>query len=373
MVDISRYWENWQEEVDSAAQYRAMSTREKNPKIAKIYQNLASVEEKHASFWERQLEKAGQRLKPRKPSWRSRFLIGITTIFGPKMILPTVASSEHEGRNNYDHQEETKATTMAQQERWHSKVLHQLVHTSHDGMRGAYLAKIEGRHRLLEGNTLRAAVLGVNDGLCSNLSLVMGVAGASIPAHSILLTGIAGMVAGASSMALGEWISVKSSKEMSEREIRIEANELDSDPEGEGEELQLIYESKGIEPAEAKKIASQMMSDKVVALDTLTREELGIDPNDPGGSPSAAAASSFVLFTLGAIVPVIPYFFWNSWPAIAVSIAISALALFVVGSIITIFTGKSVWISGGRQLLFGLLAACFTFGVGKLIGTVAFS
>ena len=154
---------------------------------------------------------------------------------------------------------------------------------------------------------LRAAVLGANDGLCSNLSLVMGVAGASISRHGILITGVAGLIAGAFSMALGEWVSVTSARELAEREIRIESSELQEDPKGEGEELQLIYESKGLSGDEAKRVVDQMLSDKTATLDALAREELGIDPTELGGSAYEAALASFMLFALGAIVPILPF------------------------------------------------------------------
>src|SRR5262249_45989760 len=154
---------------------------------------------------------------------------------------------------------------------------------------------------------LRAAVLGANDGLCSNLSLVMGVAGAAVDARGILVTGLAGLLAGSCSMALGEWISVTSSRELAEREIRIEASELAEDPTGEGEELKLIYEAKGLSPGDADTVVSQLLKDRSTALDALTREELGVEPGDLGGSAWEAAATSFLLFALGAVVPIVPF------------------------------------------------------------------
>ena len=218
------------------------------------------------------------------------------------------------------------------------------------------------------GNALRAAVLGANDGLCSNLSLVMGVAGASVGSHGLLVTGVAGLLAGACSMALGEWVSVTSSRELAQREIRIETGELTEDPEGEGDELKLIYEAKGLSPSEAEAMVKHLLADRSSAIDTLAREELGIDPNRLGGSAREAALTSFVLFAIGALVPILPFFVLRGSLAVAVSVAVSALCLFGIGAAITIFTGAPVWRSGGRQLLLGLAAAGVTFGLGRLIG-----
>src|SRR2546422_661012 len=259
---------------------------------------------------------------------------------------------------------------MPAHERWHAKVLKQLVTSQPRGLEGSFLGRLEGRHRSVGGNALRAAVLGANDGLCSNLSLVMGVAGASVDSPGILVTGLAGLLAGACSMALGEWVSVMSARELAEREIRIESSELREDPEGEGEELKLIYEAKGLSPSEAETMVRRLLADRATAIDALAREELGIDPKDLGGSPWEAAAASFVLFAIGAVVPILPFVVMRGTLAVASSVVVSGLALFGIGGAITIFTGKPVWQSGGRQLLLGLAAAGVTFAVGKLIGVV---
>jgi VIT1/CCC1 family predicted Fe2+/Mn2+ transporter len=268
----------------------------------------------------------------------------------------------------YVTQKETEGTPLTADEHLHDRMLDEILAVDTKGASGSYLAELEGRHKSVGGNTLRAAVLGANDGLCSNLSLVMGVAGASLNNHLLLLTGLAGLLAGAFSMALGEWISVKSSQELAEREIQIESEEFDLNPQAEREELQLIYESKGMKPAEAKALAAHMTENKTRAMDALTREELGINPDEKGGSPTMAALSSFALFSLGAIVPVFPFFFWSGPQAVATSAACSALALFLFGAAGTIFTGKPVWFAGTRQLVLGLLAAGITFGLGHLLG-----
>ncbi|HSB67018.1 MAG TPA: VIT1/CCC1 transporter family protein, partial [Anaerolineales bacterium] len=202
----------------------------------------------------------------------------------------------------------------------------------------------------------------------SIFSLVMGVAGAELSNKVILVTGFAGMLAGAISMALGEWLSVQSSRELYTHQIGIEKQELASAPEEEAEELALIYEARGVPQAEAQRMAQHIISDPGSALDTLAREELNVDPAELGGSAWEAAISSFLLFSLGAIIPIIPYTFLTGTPGILVSMIFSAIGLFVVGAAITLFTGRSVLSSGFRQVLFGLIAAGITFGIGRLVG-----
>ena len=366
--DARRYLENWQDEVDSAAEYRAMTASEPDPRLAKVYSNLAAMEEGHIAFWEERLRGVGAEVPPRRASWRSRVLAGIARRLGPDLVLATIAAKEAVDQNGYMNQPETAGTRMPAHERWHAKVLNQLVATQPRGLQGSFLGRLEGRHRSVGGNALRAAVLGANDGLCSNLALVMGVAGASIDNHAILITGLAGLLAGACSMALGEWVSVTSSRELAQREIRIEASELREDPEGEGEELKLIYEAKGLSPKEAETMARRLLSDRTTAIDALAREELGIDPKELGGSAWEAAVSSFVLFALGAVVPILPFLILRGTLAVAASALLSALGLWALGTAITVFTGTPVWRSGGRQVVLGLAAAGLTFGIGRLIG-----
>ncbi len=366
--DARRYLENWQDEVDSAAEYRAMTASEPDPRLAKVYSNLAAMEEGHIAFWEERLRGVGAKVPPRRASWRSRVLAAIARRLGPDLVLATIAAKEAVDQNGYMNQPETAGTRMPAHERWHAKVLNQLVATQPRGLQGSFLGRLEGRHRSVGGNALRAAVLGANDGLCSNLALVMGVAGASIDNHAILITGLAGLLAGACSMALGEWVSVTSSRELAQREIRIEASELREDPEGEGEELKLIYEAKGLSPKEADTMARRLLSDRTTAIDALAREELGIDPKELGGSAWEAAVSSFVLFALGAVVPILPFLILRGTLAVAASALLSALGLWALGTAITVFTGTPVWRSGGRQVVLGLAAAGLTFGIGRLIG-----
>jgi VIT1/CCC1 family predicted Fe2+/Mn2+ transporter len=235
-------------------------------------------------------------------------------------------------------------------------------------MPGAEVAQLEGRHRTAGGNALRAAVLGANDGLVSNLALVMGVAGAELPARTILITGFAGLLAGSFSMALGEWLSVQSSRELYEHQIRTEAAEIEASPEEEAEELALIYEARGMDRTQSETLARRILQDPEGALDVMAREELGIDPSQLGGSPWVAAFTSFILFSTGALVPVLPFLFARGAPAVMASLAISALALFGLGAGITLFTARPAVRSGLRSVLFGLVAAAGTYAIGRLIG-----
>jgi VIT1/CCC1 family predicted Fe2+/Mn2+ transporter len=235
-------------------------------------------------------------------------------------------------------------------------------------MEGGLLARLEGRHRAVGGNALRAAVLGANDGLVSVLSLVMGVAGAHSSNTAILVAGVAGTLAGACAMAMGEWLSVQSARELAQRQIAIESDELREAPEEEQEELALIYQAKGLRKEEAETLAAKLMADKENVLDTLAREELGLDPAELGGSAWEAAITSFVLFFAGAIAPVAPFLFLSGGAAIATSLAASGVALFIIGAAITLLTGRGVLYSGLRQLLIGMAAAAVTFGIGRLIG-----
>jgi len=225
------------------------------------------------------------------------------------------------------------------------------------------------QHRAGSGNALRAAVLGANDGLVSNLSLVMGVAGASLGSTEILITGLAGLIAGSCSMAMGEWISVTSARELFARELRVERRELRDAPQAEHDELVEIYRMKGLDSRLADQVATALMSNPESALDTHAREELGIDPKELGGSAVQAAGTSFVLFCAGAIPPVAPFAFLDGDTAVITSIALSSVVLFAIGAAITRLTGRSRWFSGLRQLVIGLAAAAVTYGVGAIIGT----
>jgi len=366
--ELAQYRENLQDELDAVALYEALAANETNPKIAEVYRRLATTEQGHADAWAERLRAAGAAVSPPRPSWRPRVLGWCARRFGNQMVLPSLASQERDNAARYAEQPGAETAQMVGHEQTHARLLQQISQTSGSGMEGGKLAQLEGRHRSAGGNALRAAVLGASDGLLSNFNLVMGVAGAQMTSGRILLTGLAGLLAGAISMALGEWISVQSSRELYQKQIRTERDEIAMAPEEELEELVLIYQARGLDETAARELAGRIMSDKEPALDALVRDALGIDPEELGGSAWEAAFTSFFLFAVGAIVPVIPYLFLEGILAIVLSVVLSAGALFVIGAAITLFTGRSVLYSGLRQILFGLASAAAVFLVGHLIG-----
>jgi VIT1/CCC1 family predicted Fe2+/Mn2+ transporter len=364
--DAARYRDNRQDEMNSAALYRTFAALEPQTQLAQLYERLATVEERHARFWEQYLRAAGESVPPPRPSWRARVLIWLAKRFGPQWILPTIATFECVDRHMYDRRPEAQQTRLPVDERSHARLLSAIVGKT--GIEGNALARLEGRHRAIGGNALRAAVLGANDGLVSNLSLVMGVEGAALSGPTILVTGLAGLLAGACSMAMGEGLSVQSARELNQQQLATEAEEIEQVPEEEQQELALIYEAKGLTEDEATAIAAKLMAEKDSALDALAREELGIDPQELGSSAWAAAGTSFVLFAGGALVPVVPFLYLTGTSAVVVSLLVSALALFLVGAAITLFTGRSVLATGLRQWLLGAVAAGVTYGIGRLLG-----
>ncbi len=364
---ISRFRDNLQGEVDSAGLYRALSESEPDPHLAEVYRRLAAVEEAHAEYWRAQLQRVGARAGRLEIGWRARALAWLARRFGPQFVLPTISTLEQRDVGLYDKQPEAVAGGLPDAERSHNRIVQRIAASVPGGLSGGTLARLEGRHRM-GGNALRAAVLGANDGLVSNLSLVMGAAGALTSSATVLVVGLAGLVAGACSMAIGEWLSVTSSRELNQRQIDVEADELARMPQEETEELALIYQAKGLDEKQARALAEKLMSQKDTALDTLVREELGIDPEELGGSAWTAAASSFFLFAAGAIFPVLPYFWLSGYAALGASLALSGAALVATGTVTSLFTGRGILLSAGRQLLLGLAAAALTYGVGRLAG-----
>ena len=365
MSQIQRYRDNLQDEIDGAALYAALSRYERDPERRDVFMQLADAEDEHADVWREKLMASGVRNIPSTPSLKTRLLIRLAHHFGPRFVLPVVAANEYSDRNKYARQPD--AAAMSADEHGHAAVIRAAA--GHGGpVDGNDIAGTERWHRGGSGNELRAAVLGVNDGLVSNFCLVMGVAGAGAASNSVLLTGVAGLVAGALSMALGEWLSVTNARELARTQIDKEAEELEQTPEAERKELALIYQAKGIEREQAWLIATKVMENRDTALETLAREELGIDPSELGGNPWSAAGVSLLLFALGAIFPVAPFVWLENSSGIMASIALSLLGLGAVGMVTSLFNGRSFAYSAVRQILFGGAAAAITFGVGVLFG-----
>ena len=354
-----------QDELDTATLYETLAAGERDGRIAEVYRRLAATERRHAEHWTVKLRETGVAVPAFRPSWRTRALVWLARRFGAGTVLSVIANQEQADARKYAGVAD-RAPGMDSDERGHARALRAIA--GDGGAEGPFLARLEGRHRSTAGNALRAAVLGANDGLVSNLSLVMGVAGANLAAREITITGLAGLLAGAGSMALGEWLSVQSSRELYEKQIAVEAAEIRANPAEEAEELALIYQAKGLSEDHAREVASRLMESESSALDTLAREELGIDPNELGGSALQAAVTSFILFAIGAILPVAPFFLLSGQVAVIASLGASAVGLFAIGGGITLLTGRSVWFSGGRQVAVGLGAAALTFAIGHLIG-----
>jgi len=363
-ADIDRWRRNLQGEVDGALVYEAMAANAGDDRLAQLYRRFSESEARHAALWRDRLADAGAGTDM-APSARARILAAIARRGGAGVVAPIIAGQERAGRAMYDDQPEAAGTTLPAEERSHAR----LLQTVTGGATGGVLGRFEGRHRAIGGNALRAAVLGANDGLVSNFSLVMGVAGASTGGSPVLVAGLAGLLAGSLSMALGEWLSVQSARELYANQIATEASELEMFPREEEEELRLIYEAKGLGEAQARDLAHRLMTgERGQLLDTLAREELGIDPEELGGSPWVAAATSFALFAVGALVPVLPFLFVRGVTGIVLSAAFAGAMLFLLGAGITVVTGRNAFRAGVRQLAFGLAAAAITFGIGSLVG-----
>ncbi len=366
--DIGRYRANYLAEQEGSELYQSLAKTERDTHLAELYRRMAETEQRHAAVWAEYIRRAGEPVPTYTPGWRIRMIIWLAQRFGVNSVLPMVSSMERGASHDYDEQPEARAVGMPKDERSHERLFRSVQITGGGGIAGPVLARFEGRHRGTGGNALRAAVLGASDGLTTNLSLVMGVAGANLPGHAILFTGIAGMLAGALSMSIGEWLSVQSARELYTHQIAVERQELAEMPEEEREELALIYEAKGIDQETAGRMADRIMGQGEAALDTLAREELGIDPEELGGSAWVASIMSFMLFAVGAVIPVIPFAFGSGLIAVLVSLALGILGFFIIGVGITLTTGAPLLKSAGRQVLLGLAAAAITFGLGSLVG-----
>lgn len=355
-------------ERQSAALYRGLAEGATGER-RQVFTELAEVELRHAAHWADKLTEIGEAVPPvTKPGVRTRFLSWLARRFSVDAVLPFVERAEHADAGLYDDDPDA-AAGMAIDERSHARVLTRLRgkgdDVSDDDPRS--ITRRERWHRGDRSGTLRAAVFGVNDGLVSNTSLVMGFAGSGAGRTTVLFAGLAGLLAGAFSMAAGEYISMRSQREAYEREISLEEEELRDDPEAETEELALIYRAKGLDREEAEEVAKTIMKDREAALDTMAREELGLDP-DELGSPWGAAFSSLFAFALGAVVVVLPYAVGSGLAALVAAIGLAAAALFAVGASIGLLNGRSAVRSGARQLLVGGVAALIVFGIGHLIG-----
>jgi VIT1/CCC1 family predicted Fe2+/Mn2+ transporter len=310
------------------------------------------------------LERNGVRdLTPPRRSLRTRILTRLARRFGSDSVLPIVLRQEASNAERY-RRFAAATSVMADQEALHSKTLAALTGEG----QGGQIRSSEVRHRSGAGGWLRAAVFGFNDGLVSNLGLVTGAAGGANHGRFVMLVGLVGLLAGSFSMASGEWLSVTSQRELYERELAIEREELEHLPDEEAHELELIYRAKGVPRAQAAALVGRLMAHPDIALETLAREELGLDPNRLG-SPWLAAGSSIAAFALGAVIPLVPYLIGSGTVALLASLALSAVALMGVGVLTSVFTARGPVRTGLRTVTIGAVIAALTFGLGKLVGT----
>jgi VIT1/CCC1 family predicted Fe2+/Mn2+ transporter len=335
---------SWREEKQSAWLYRALAKAEKDTRIAALFVSLAQTAEAQSQLWAETAGRYGTPLPADfQPSRRARLVAQLAGRIGPRRMRPALAALKIRGLSAY-----TAALSG------------HLLPTE--------LAQIGVEHKSIGGGNLRAAIFGVNDGLVSNASLILGVVGAQASTSTVLATGIAGLLAGALSMAAGEYVSVRSQRELFEYQIGLEADELKKYPEAEAEELALIYIARGMDPNQARSFARQLVSNPAQALDVLAREELGLNPDDLG-SPVGAAVFSFCAFTLGALVPLLPFFLGSALPNAAyLGTGLAAAGLFGTGSAMSLFTGRNPWLGGARMLAIGAAAGATVFAIGALIG-----
>ena len=361
-ADVDRYRQNYIVEMDGIALYRSMAAAEDDRQRAAIFEKLAQNEERHAQRWAKLIQSGGGSVPAHKPSARVRLLGWMARQFGTRRVVPIISSMEARDEAGYMRQPE--AAGLPAEERAHSRTLLAMEGktSGQDSIAGA-----ERWHTTATGGGLRAAVFGVNDGLLSNFSLVMGFAGAEAKPEYIILAGVAGLLAGSFSMAAGEYVSMRAQREVFEQQIAIEKEELEMSPREEEEELSLIYQAKGIPEHEASRLARRIIQNPKTAIDTLAREELGLDPSGLG-SPWTAAMSSFFAFVAGAFVPVAPYLLTSGTKAWIASALLSFCALFSVGAVLSIFTARGPLRSGARMLAIGLLVSAITYSVGWLFG-----
>lgn len=362
---VKRWRDMLASERDAAALYSRLADAETGER-QEIFRELASIELKHAAHWEDKLREAGADVPAAGgPSLRTRLIGTAARRLSVETVLPMIERAEKADAGTYDNDPDA-APGMAADERSHARTLAHLLDRGRPDPQ-AQIRRRESWHRSDRSGALRAGVFGVSDGLVSNTALVMGFAGSGTSRTVTLLAGIAGLLAGSFSMAAGEYISMSSQREMYEREISLEQAELEEKPEEEHAELVLIYRAKGLSKPEAEQLADRIMADRSVALDTLAREELGLDP-DELGSPWGAAFSSLFAFAIGAFVVIIPYLAGSGKAALLTAIVLAVAALFGVGASIGALNGRGVLRSGLRQVIAGVIAAAVTFGVGHLIG-----
>ncbi|HEY8167426.1 MAG TPA: VIT1/CCC1 transporter family protein [Candidatus Limnocylindrales bacterium] len=379
--DEARSIANLKLERDALNLYERLAEIDREPRRSAAFRAIAANERRHADIWAERLRAEGARVPEHDgPRMRVRFILLAARVFGTAAVSDLVRSLEGDEEDAYLAQDSPEVAAIIDDERTHIAIWHRLDAGDLDtavaaggsaaSATSATGLPLERWHVAGQSGLLRASIFGVSDGLVSNLALVMGVVGATGNDEIIVLTGVAGLLAGAFSMGAGEWISMQSQRELFERQIELEREELRVMPEREEAELAGLYVRKGIPEPDARRLAGHLMRNPEMALDTKVREELGLDPSELG-SPWGAAGGSFVAFTIGAAVPVIPFMVADGQVAFVAALVLSLVALFLVGAGVSLLTGRSAIYSGFRQMAIGGLAATVTFTVGSLIGLLA--
>lgn len=332
--------ERWRSEKTAAYLSTVVAASEPDPKKSALFKDMVKAAEGQAAI----LAKDLRSVPDFEPPLRARVIALLVRTVGPRAARHVLSAAKVRGVSVYGEPAPVEG--------------HPMPRTIED---------VGRRHRSFGGGTLRAGVFGVNDGLVSNTCLVMGIAGANAEPSMIVLTGVAGLLAGAFSMAAGEYISMLSQREMFEYQIAQERDELKRYPEAEAEELALIYAARGLTKTDAHAFAKKLIAKPKLALETLAREELGLNPDDLGW-PIGAAISSFACFSVGASLPVLPFILGYAAEGVPIAATISGVALFIVGATLSLFSGKNAWLSGLRMFVIGAAAAAATYGLGSLFG-----
>lgn len=358
--------QNLLDERDGAALYEGLAKFEKDAEKARSFREIALAERRHADIWLKKLEKEGVAIPPDRPSSRVRALIWLARRLGTGAVVPMILEAEAVDADKYDAQG-GEAIAIADEERAHRRTLVGITRGEPTEARELIASRERWHRSSSAAGSIRAAIFGMNDGLVSNLSLILGVAGAGVGEQTVVVTGFAGLLAGAFSMAAGEYTSVASQRDLLARQVAMEKREIAEAPEEEAAELALIFKQKGLSTEQASRTAAEILKNPESAADTLVREELGLDPTDLG-SPMGAALSSLAMFSVGALVPIVPFLLTSGTPAVTIAAALSFAVLAGVGGLVGFLSGTSVVRSAARMAGLAGLAAGVTYAVGRLFG-----
>ena len=363
--DLHAFEHHWQDEADAAFLYRVLAEAEPDQSKRSLYSRLAEVEDRHVQIWAKLLATHGRSVSRHRPSARTRMLAFLGRRFGPGFLLPMLLAEEGREVKAYIAMHRSTATgvdgkgealTLARESAEHAETLNKI-----SGRTG------EPWHRTESGGFLRNVVYGFNDGLTANFGLVAGVLGATAAAQhdTIIVAGVAGIIADALSMGSSGYLAAKSEQEVYAHEIAMEKEEIALMPEVERDELSLLYEAKGMDREAANRLATQVMADPARMLAEKVQEELGIGA--PGMSPMREGWVTGIATAIGALIPVFPFLVWEGNTAIYVSFVVAMLSHWLVGAARSVFTGRSVFRSGLDMFVVGLGVAIAGYFVGEWV------